>query len=200
VRAEIEIVSVDQRTCVELTSDRATVGNSPENDVALVDDHTVSELHAVLEHFAAGWCVTDLGSSNGTWLNGERLWAAHRIRHGDEIRVGRTRLVFRDWADTGKPATEVEEAPPPLTRRERDVLIALCRPLLARDMFTQTESTRTIADELVVSEAAVKQHLANLYAKFGVSSDDPTRRTRLANEAIRRGSVTIADLSASDDA
>ena len=198
MHAEVEIVSVDPQARVELTSDRATVGNSVENDIALADS-TVSELHAVLEHFAAGWCLTDLGSSNGTWLNGERIFSTHRIRHGDEIRLGRTRLVFRDWSDTGTPATEVEEAAPSLTRREQDVLIALCKPLLARDMFTQPETTKSIAEALVVSEAAVKQHLANLYGKFGVSSDDPARRTRLANEAIRRGSVTIADLSTSGE-
>jgi predicted component of type VI protein secretion system len=200
VRPEIEILSVDQRARVELTAVRTTIGNSGENDVVLAEDSTVSGLHAVLEHFAAGWCVTDLGSSNGTWLNGERLWAPHRVRHGDEIRVGRTRLIFRDWGASGRPATDVEEAAPSITARERDVLVALCRPLLARDMFTQPETTRAIAENLVVSDAAVKQHLANLYGKFGVSSDDPMRRTRLANEAIRRGSVTIADLSASGDA
>ena len=40
-------------------------------------------------------------------------------------------------------------------------------PLLARDMFTEPASTRAIADELVITQAAVKQHLANLYDKFG---------------------------------
>jgi DNA-binding CsgD family transcriptional regulator len=200
VGIEIEILSAHRRMCVELPSDRATVGNSNDNDIVLSDDAAVSQLHALFERFPAGWCVTDLGSSNGTWLNGERLWAARRIRHGDEIRVGRTRLVFRDWTNTGRPPTEVEDAAPPLTKRERDVLIALCRPLLGRDMFTQPETTKAIAAELVVSEAAVKQHMVNLYAKFDVSIDDPARRARLANEAIRRGSVSIADLSAADDA
>lgn len=199
VGVEIEVVSVDQRGRVDLTADRLTIGRVAENDVALVHDPTVSELHAVLERFPAGWCVSDLGSSNGTWLNGERVWGAHRVRHGDEIRVGSTRLLFRDWDSAHKPATEVEDEAPPLTRRERDVLVALCRPLLDRDMFTQPESTRAIADQLVVSEAAVKQHLANLYGKFGVLTDDPGRRTRLANEAIRRGAVTIGDLSDSTE-
>ena len=66
----------------------------------------------MLERFAAGWCVTDLGSSNGTWLNGARIWSAQRLRHGDEIRVGQTRLIFRDQQAAGGAQTEAEAAPP----------------------------------------------------------------------------------------
>jgi DNA-binding NarL/FixJ family response regulator len=90
--------------------------------------------------------------------------------------------------------TEVEDAPPSLTTRERDVLLALCRPLLDRDMFTEPASTRSIAAELVITQAAVKQHLANLYDKFGVAPGDGHRRARLANEALRRGSVSLTEL------
>jgi DNA-binding CsgD family transcriptional regulator len=177
-----------------LESERMTIGKAPENDVATPDDPTASRLHAVLERFAAGWCVTDLGSSNGTWLNGTRIWSAHRVRHGDEIRVGQTRLIFRDLEAGGGAQTESEAAAPSLTARERDVLVALCRPLLTRDLFTEPASTRAIAEELVVTQAAVKQHLANLYDKFGVPVEDSSRRTRLANDALRRGAVSIVDL------
>jgi pSer/pThr/pTyr-binding forkhead associated (FHA) protein len=175
------------------------VGKAAENDVALEHDHTASHLHAVLERFPAGWCVTDLGSSNGTWVNGERIWSAHRLRHGDEIRVGQTRVVFRDPVAAGGSVTEVEDAPPTLTTRERDVVVALCRPLLDRDMFTEPASTRAIAEELVITQPAVKQHLANLYDKFGVGGDQSNRRSRLANEALRRGAVSLGELRASED-
>ena len=191
--AAIEVVSAQRSSRVELGSNRMTVGKAPENDIAL-DDPSVSHLHAVLEHFPAGWCVTDLGSSNGTWLNGERIWSSRRVRHDDEIRIGETLLLFRDPSEAAQPETEVDNAPPALTARERDVLVALCRPLLARDMFTEPASTRTIADELVISHAAVKQHLANLFDKFGIGTTDANRRLQLANSAIRSGSVTVTDL------
>jgi pSer/pThr/pTyr-binding forkhead associated (FHA) protein len=177
-----------------LESDRMTVGKAPENDVALDDDPTASHLHAVLERFPAGWCVTDLGSSNGTWVNGERIWSSRRLRHGDEIRIGQSRLMFRDPLSAGGAETEAEIGPPSLTARERDVLVALCRPLLDRDMFTEPASTRGIADELVITQAGVKQHLANLYDKFGVAAGDSNRRARLANEALRCGAVSLAQL------
>jgi pSer/pThr/pTyr-binding forkhead associated (FHA) protein len=138
--------------------------------------------------------VTDLGSSNGTWVNGERIWGSRRLQHGDEIRVGQTRLVFRDPLTDAGAVTEVEREAPSLTARERDVLVALCRPLLARDLFTEPASTRAIADELVITQAAVKQHLANPYDKFAVAPGDRHRRARLANEALRRGSVSLTEL------
>ena len=177
-----------------LEADRTTVGKAAENDVALEHDPTASHLHAMFERFPAGWCVTDLGSSNGTWVNGDRIWASHRLRHGDEVRVGQTRLIFRDPLSATGPQTEAEDAPPALTTRERDVLVALCKPLLERDMFTEPASTRAIAEALVITQAAVKQHLANLFDKFGIPAGDSHRRARLANEVLRRGAVSLTEL------
>lgn len=196
---QIEVMSGAQSWRISLEADRATLGRAAENVVALEHDPLVSHLHAVLERFPAGWCVTDLGSSNGTWVNGERIWSAHRLGQGDEIRVGQTRLIFRDPSSAGGSVTEAEDAPPALTARERDVLIALCRPLLDRDMFTEPAATRAIAEELVITQPAVKQHLANLYDKFGVGGDQSNRRSRLANEALRRGAVSLTELRASED-
>ena len=184
---------------LELQSDRSTVGRAEENDVVLDDDATASQMHAMLERFSAGWAVTDLGSSNGTWVNGERIWSTRRLRHGDEIRVGQTRLVFRDPLTATGAATETDEGAPSVTARERDVLVALCRPLLARDVFTEPASTRAIADELVITQAAVKQHLANLYDKFGIAGADAHRRARLANAALRRGALTLTELQRATD-
>jgi pSer/pThr/pTyr-binding forkhead associated (FHA) protein len=194
VSAEVEVWTLSGRTSVELNGDRVTVGKGSENDLTLPADPTISRLHAVLERFAAGWCVTDLGSSNGTFLNGDRIWSQQRLRHGDEVRVGRTRLLFRNSSDATHTVTQSEADRPSLTPRERDILVVLCRPLLARDLFTEPASTKEIAADLVVSEAAVKQHLVNLYAKFDVGDDQSHRRARLANEAFRRGAVTLGDL------
>jgi pSer/pThr/pTyr-binding forkhead associated (FHA) protein len=195
---QVEVMFGVQSRRFSLQADRTTVGQAAENDIALAEDPTASHLHAILERFPAGWCVTDLGSSNGTWVNGERIWSSRRLRHGDEIRLGQTRLIFRDSVTTVAAQTEVEAAPPVLTIRERDVLVALCRPLLARDMFTEPTPTRVIAEELVITQAAVKQHLVNLYDKFGVAATDSNRRSRLANQALRRGAVSMTELRGPD--
>ena len=191
----LEVWRPEGMQVVVLDADRLTVGSAQANDVAVAGDGTVSRLHAVLERFAAGWCVRDLGSSNGTFVNGERLATDRVLRPGDEIRMGRTRLVLRgEAAAVAGPATAPPEPVPSLTRRERDVLVALCRPLLSGEVFTEPSTVAEIAAELVVSEAAVKQHLVRLYDKFGLQERNQHRRVYLANAAVRRGAVALADL------
>lgn len=172
---------------VMLDGERVTVGQHQANNVPLPSDATTSGLHAVLERYPTGWCVRDLDSSNGTWVNGERVWHVRRLRDGDQLLMGTTRLVFRtDEGLVATGSTEPGEPPPELTRRERQVLVALCRPMASGQVFTEPASIREIAEELVVTEAAVKYHLLRLYDKFGVT-DGERRRVRLANEAVRRG-------------
>ena len=86
------------------------------------------------------------------------------------------------------PTQYMATAAPELTRRELDVLISLCRPALSEDAFITPATPRQIAGDLVVTEAAVKQHLARLYAKFRVP-EGTNRRARLANEVIALGLV-----------
>ncbi|MGH8999996.1 MAG: FHA domain-containing protein, partial [Acidimicrobiia bacterium] len=153
---------------VELVAERSTMGRSATNDVVVEYDPSVSRLHAVLERYPTGFCVRDLGSANGTFVNGERIIGEHRLRSGDEIRLGNSRLVFYLTGDDSSEVTAITEGPPILTRREHELLVALCRPLFAGAAFNQPATTRRLASELFVSEAAVKFHLANLYDKFGL--------------------------------
>jgi hypothetical protein len=195
VDAYLEVWRPDGRALVPLDSDRATVGKAESSDIVLDFDSKVSRLHAVLERLSGQWCVRDLSSSNGTFVNGERIWAERPLRHGDELRFGLTKMLFRAEAPTtDRTKTEVESRPPDLTVRERDVLVELCRPVLSGDVFTEPASIREVAEALVVTEGAVKQHLANLYDKFGIHDDTGRKRVRLANEAVRRGAVSVSDL------
>ncbi|MGH9245387.1 MAG: FHA domain-containing protein [Acidimicrobiales bacterium] len=193
--AQVEVWRPDGRELVALGDARLTVGRGSNNDIAVASDPELSRVHAVLEPLGEGWCVRDVGSSNGTFVNGDRIWSVRPLRSGDEIRLGRIRLIYRGASVTeDETITRTASPPPALTKRERDVLVALCRPVLSADLFTEPASIRQIADDLVVSEAAVKQHLVRLYDKFGVYATTERRRVRLANEAVRRGAVTLGDL------
>lgn len=163
--------------------------------MALTWDETVSQLHAVVERYPSGWCIRDVGSRNGTYLNGDRIVGDHALRPGDEIRAGQTRIVFKlDAATSAPPETAAVQSAPDLTRREREVLVALCRPVLERNLLSEPASIRRIATELVISESAVKKHLQRLYDKFEIHDTDERHRGRLVSEAIRRGAVNAGDV------
>jgi pSer/pThr/pTyr-binding forkhead associated (FHA) protein len=57
--------------------------------LALGDDYA-SNNHARFQIAHGLWYVKDLGSTNGTWLNGRRIHAAQRLKKGDKIKIGRT--------------------------------------------------------------------------------------------------------------
>src|SRR4051794_5359448 len=198
--SHLEVSKPSGREMVPLTGQRVTLGKASTNDVSLEHDDTVSRLHAVFENLGFAWSIRDLGSRNGTFLNGERISVERVLRSKDEVRVGKTKLIFWEVRDSGEGPREEEtraaqpsELPPRLTRREVDVLVVLCRPLVSDDPFPEPASVRRMAGELFVTEAAVKQHLQNLYDKFAIPTEGD-RRVRLANEALRRGAVTIAQL------
>jgi pSer/pThr/pTyr-binding forkhead associated (FHA) protein len=70
------------------------VGRHPESDIFL-DDVTVSRRHAEIRRTAGGgYEVTDVGSLNGTYLNRERIEESAVLANGDEVQIGKFRLVF----------------------------------------------------------------------------------------------------------
>jgi pSer/pThr/pTyr-binding forkhead associated (FHA) protein len=147
----------------------------------------------------SGWSVRDLGSRNGTYVNGERILGERVLRPDDELQVGGVRVFFRAEDVAGSlTVTRSVSRSPLLTRREQAVLQALCRPVALGDMFTEPASVRQMAASLRVTETAVKYHLSNLYVKFGIPEDGDRRRARLANEALRHGAVVISEIISSD--
>ena len=74
--AYLEVWTAAGRELVTLEAERLTLGTDPANDLPLPADPTLSRLHAVLERYGAGWCVRDLDSRNGTFVNGQRVWRA----------------------------------------------------------------------------------------------------------------------------
>lgn len=76
------------------------IGKAPHNHIVL-SDPTVSNTHAILIARDRAYSIVDLGSRNGTYINGERLGShAHTLRHGDTIQLGQTVLTFKNRAET----------------------------------------------------------------------------------------------------
>jgi DNA-binding SARP family transcriptional activator len=89
-----------------LYGDRISIGRSCSNDVPLVSSLEVSRFHALLERVGSGWFVRDLGSRNGTFLDGARVERSSALRDGDCIGIGGWRAVFRDDSETDSAITE----------------------------------------------------------------------------------------------
>ncbi len=60
-----------------------------QGNLALGDEHA-SNHHARFQFAHGAWYVEDLSSTNGTWLNGRRMFSAQRLKKGDKIKIGRT--------------------------------------------------------------------------------------------------------------
>ena len=71
-----------------------TIGRAPDCTLVL-DDAYVSQKHARIYPRNDGYFVEDLGSTNGTYLNRQRLTSAAELRRGDRVKVGKTVLEMR---------------------------------------------------------------------------------------------------------
>ena len=60
----------------------------------VINDEHASSQHCLFQPAHGFWYVEDLNSTNGTWLNGRRIFAAQRLKKGDKVKIGRTVVVI----------------------------------------------------------------------------------------------------------
>jgi hypothetical protein len=175
-----------------------TVGRNAEAALSIHWDDQVSGLHAELKELGGELTLVDDGlSRNGSYVNGQRVHGRRRLYDGDRLQFGRTVVLVRRPIGGEHSATAVAIHAVPttaveLSARQREVLTALCRPLLGGDPFAAPASNRQIAEELFLSIPAVKLHLRALFDKFGVG-DLPQNEKRLALVGRARASGLVPD-------
>ncbi|HLE30189.1 MAG TPA: FHA domain-containing protein [Anaerolineales bacterium] len=97
----------------ELTKEVSTIGRDLRSDIA-VNDAEVSRTHARLAAQADGYLVEDLMSTNGTYVNGQRLTAPKLLRPGDILGLGETvTLQFELVPEPGAAPTVAQSSPAP---------------------------------------------------------------------------------------
>lgn len=181
------------------TGQTGTVGRSPEMDLSISWDGEISGLHAELQCIGGEWALVDDGlSTNGTYVNGQRIGGRRRLRDGDLIRVGRTILAYKAGRATQVQETQsAGELPiaPSLSDTQRRVLIALCRPYRDGGDFATPATNQQIASEVFLSVDAVKMHLRTLFAKFELAAlPQNQKRARLAECVLGFGLISRQDL------
>jgi pSer/pThr/pTyr-binding forkhead associated (FHA) protein len=75
---------------VYAVSDETTIGRAATASIGMGDDSFVSQLHARVYRDAGSTMIEDLGSTNGTFLNGKRLTTPERLTTGDRVQIGST--------------------------------------------------------------------------------------------------------------
>jgi adenylate cyclase len=116
--ARLLLLSADAPQAFEV-ADTSTLGRHPDCDVPIIDGRA-SKNHAVVERHGDTFVLRDLGSMNGTFLNGARIEGETQLEHGDEITIGAVRVRFEDPEGTA--------ASPALARLERQVVPEAIEP------------------------------------------------------------------------
>lgn len=93
----------------EIESDGIGIGRETDNGIQLLGGR-VSRYHARLEHRQDGWYILDLGSTNGTKINGENLSGSAKLRNGDVVAVGE--IMFRVEKVTAAVSGDSEKTEP----------------------------------------------------------------------------------------
>ena len=190
-----------QERTVELDGTRpVTIGRRAEADVALPWDREVSRLHAELRRVAGEWTISDDGlSQNGTYVNEVRLVGRRRLGDGDLIRVGRTRITFRDPAGAAGLLTLLPgelNATTAFSDQQHDVLRELCRPVAIDGDGAVPASDETIAAALGIPADAVAGEMLGFYGAFGLTDlDDAEARLDVARMVLSAGIVSFEDLA-----
>jgi hypothetical protein len=86
--------ALEEGDVLTVDSSPLTVGRGANNDVAISGDEYASTRHARFEPRRDGIWIEDIGSTNGTFVNGIRLTRDRRLTPGDVVRIGETDLRF----------------------------------------------------------------------------------------------------------
>jgi hypothetical protein len=157
-------------------------------ELCLEWDLEVSRSHARLQPADGDWAITEEGSRNGSFVNGERVRATRRLRDGDIVVLGRTSILFR------KPAGVDDGEHAKLADIDRLVLIELCRPL-SDPAHGMPADDRAIARRLGLQRAELDDRIRGLLERFQISGcEHAEARFRLAAAALQSAVVTPADL------
>jgi hypothetical protein len=181
-----------------------SIGRRATMSIPLGWDAKVSGLHATLECVGGEWVISDNGlSTNGTWVNGERIQGGVRLCDRDVIRVGSCLLAFHAASADGRPVTTTlieddRDVIPAFDDTDRLLLVELCRDYLVEGL-PQAVETRTIAANLFMSEHTIKKRLGKMFARCGIDPDDELprgqKRAELMRFVVQHGIISSRDYS-----
>jgi len=90
------------------TDSKILIGRSEESNIRIGYDDFCSRKHALLYWEGSSCIIEDLNSTNGTFLNGERVNGKVELHNGDKVGLGQTELLVgvKDYPESGSPSSE----------------------------------------------------------------------------------------------
>ncbi len=174
------------------------IGRATSADITIDWDREVSSLHSQLEIIGDECTLVDDGlSTNGSYVNEERISGRCRLNDGDIIRVGRTGVLFRAPGAVQESTVIATDAisAAGVSPAQKRVLVALCRPFKDAAAFATPAGNQEIAAELHLSVDAVKTHLRALFEKFELGEvPQNQKRVTLVQRAMQSGLISARDL------
>ena len=149
---------------IPLTKERTTIGRKPHNDIQ-IDNLAVSGEHAVIVTILNDSFLEDLGSTNGTVVNGNPI-KKHFLQNNDVIELGKYKLKFVGEA---APAGAADKAD-----FEKTMVL---RPSAMKAAADQAKATGGGAQAAVAQRAAASQQVASAAAATGIADKDITKTT-----------------------
>jgi serine/threonine-protein kinase len=148
---------------IKLTDAVVNIGRKADNDL-VIDNLAVSSHHARVARLDDGFVIQDTGSTNGIFLNGEKV-AQHVLKGGDQVLIGKHVVIFQD---------DVAPAPPPVMERSGAVKFGryeVLRELGRGAMGTvylgkDTVGHRTVALKAIKPEGVDAQEMADIKQRF----------------------------------
>ncbi|MEW6128431.1 MAG: DUF3616 domain-containing protein [Acidobacteriota bacterium] len=185
----------------EVKKAETQIGKGPRNDIVIADS-AVSTSHAVIKLDNGNYTITDLGSRNGTTINGHRIAAPQKLNHGDVIGMGVTKLTFRlsGYSETGviqMPETTAAIPNMPLPLNEE----ALAHTLIAENVVPQSvierwrgaeTKGRRLVRALIEEKQVNDEHLRDLMARIFQIQPINLRDTQVDESLVAKFSNKLA--------
>jgi adenylate cyclase len=193
--ARLVLTTPDGQQVVELRAHN-TLGRHPSNTIQLLDK-IVSKEHCVITHQQAQFILHDLGSLNGTYINGERVNGQRTLQHGDEIALGSTRAHFDANSAAHSPGAmppAAHSASHPPSTVARQIPHAGAQPATGHQSPSPAPSTST---QYGASQAWENAGLPSYLPQGGVAPGmtQPIRAALAQETAGKRVNQTRIDMS-----
>ncbi len=179
---------------IPLRQRRMSVGRGNDQDICL-PDRKISSAHALLEPTPEGYRLRDLGSTNGTYVNGHLVEGVQQLRSGDEVRFGNTRVLYTwddadaidwpgDWPGEQGPDDRATGAGSDLAATSDPDIVREIAPQTVKFSVRDVERDLFASDESEVGLAGLQRKLQVLYRLTALTRGTAHGSDRLLEEAL----------------